>query len=154
LKRHENLIPLTHDHHHALAQARRLELAAQAALPARLAAANTFLEFFERDTRAHFREEEKLVFPLVIGAPEAETPLTRLLLEHVRVYALVGKLGSEVVAGEATAETMSSIASLLQSHIRFEEKVLFPLAELLAPEGLRNVDLTERTRGSVDLPRG
>jgi hemerythrin-like domain-containing protein len=154
LKRHENLIPLTHDHHDALAQARRLELAAQASLPARLAASNSFVDFFESDTRAHFREEEELVFPLVIDAAEAETPLIHLLLEHVRVYALVGKLRSEIVAGDSTGETMSSIASLLQSHIRFEEKVLFPLVESLAPEKLRAVNLAERTRGSVELPRG
>lgn len=146
MKRHDALIPLSHDHHHALAAAKRLELAAAADGPERTAAARSFLEFFEADTIGHFREEEERVFPLAIEDAAAEPVLTRLLLEHVRLHALAAKLRAEVVADEVSSETPSAIASLLQAHIRQEEKVLFPLVETIAVGNLASLVLAPRNR--------
>lgn len=149
MKRHDALIPLTHDHHHALAQARRLVQAADQDSSDRISQARSFLGFFTSDTIAHFREEEESIFPLVIDAPEAQMSLTRLLLEHVKLHGLVTELRSEVAAGDASAETMKQIGSLLQDHIRFEEKDLFPLIESLAPDALSSVELSPRDRGAT-----
>ena len=146
MKRHDSLIPLTHDHHHALVQARHLERAADGEPSERLSQARTFLGFFESDTIGHFREEEEAVFPLVIDSAEAGEPLTRLLLEHVRLHALVAALRSEVADAEVKGETMRLIASLLQRHIRYEEKVLFPLIEEVALDKLASVELAPRDR--------
>lgn len=151
MKRHDSLIPLTHDHHHALASARRLEQAAAADPSERAAQARAFLDFFEADTIAHFREEEEVVFPLVIDAQEAKPLLIRLLLEHVQLHALVSRLRAEVDAGEVTTDTPTLIASLLQRHIRHEEKVLFPLIESFAADSLASVELSPRDRGAPGL---
>jgi hypothetical protein len=48
-KRHPNLIPLTHDHHHALAHARRLRVAAGGTREDRSEQAREFLYFFRTD---------------------------------------------------------------------------------------------------------
>lgn len=145
MKRNEHLMPLTHDHHHALAQARRLRLAADAP-GQRLEAGRGFLEFYERDTLLHFREEEEVVFLLVVGHEEAEGPLTRLLLEHIRIHAVVGKLRSEVDRGEPAADTLAELGETLEQHIRLEERTMFPLIETLVASALEGVELAERDR--------
>lgn len=150
-KRHDSLIPLTHDHHHALAQARRLETAAGGQLTDRTEQARAFLEFFETDTIGHFREEEEIIFPLVIDVPEAKPLLNRLLLEHVRLHALVSRLRAEVAVEDASAEAMTLIARLLQGHIREEEKALFPLVESVAADPLAAVALAPRDRSAAAL---
>lgn len=150
-KRHEGLIPLTHDHHHALAQARGLEESAEEGTAERTVQAIAFLAFFENDTLAHFREEEELVFPLVIDVPDAQSTLTRLLLEHVHLHSLVGRLRAELAVGEPSSERMKQIASLLKGHIRLEEKVLFPLVEQLAPAALEQIELAPRVRGTTSI---
>ena len=61
MKRHDSLILLTHDHHHALAQVRALRLAATRGGEDRLRQSGEFLDFFETETRDHFREEEEVV---------------------------------------------------------------------------------------------
>ena len=148
-KRHESLIPLTHDHHHALAAARRLQLAAGRDTLDRATATNTFLEFFGSETVAHFREEEEDVFPLVIDAAEAKDPLIRLLLDHVQMHGLVGRLQAELAGDGPSEDTMTAIASALQEHIRYEERVFFPLVESLAPVPLGSVELAPRARATL-----
>jgi hypothetical protein len=55
-------MPLTHDHHHALAHARRLRAAGDAGGEERLERARVFVEFFESDLLLHFREEEEVLW--------------------------------------------------------------------------------------------
>jgi mannose-6-phosphate isomerase-like protein (cupin superfamily) len=134
MKRHPALIPLSHDHHHGLVQARRLRRAAEQGAAERRDAAAAFLQFFARDTREHFRDEEEQLFPLLVGADEPATELlTRALLEHQRLHALANGLDGELLSGGVSAEQMRRLASTLEQHIRFEERVLFPLIERVVP---------------------
>lgn len=152
MKRHRALIPLSHDHHHGLVQARRLGRAAASDLVERREAAAAFLAFFDRDTRLHFRDEEERFFPLLVGADEPATELlVQALLEHQQLYALVSKLNGELVAGEASTATTRELARALEEHIRFEERTLFPLIEEVAPdEVLRRLEESSATR-AVEL---
>lgn len=150
MKRHEALIPLTHDHHHALAQVRQLRLAAKGTDQERRSRSALFLSFFRDDTIKHFREEEEIVFPLLIEAAEAREPLARAMLEHLRIHSLVRTLEREVEQGDPTPDIMVRVAECLESHIRFEEKSLFPLIESTAGEaGLDSVTLSPRDRAPV-----
>ena len=149
-RRHDRLIPLTHDHHHALAHARRLRIAAEADPGERRAAAVKFVDFFERDAVTHFREEEEVLFPLVVHATEVETFLVRALLEHVRIHALVDRLRREVDGRLVSAEVLLELAAAFEEHIRFEEKVLFPLVERLAGSSLDGIELAERQRSEAE----
>jgi iron-sulfur cluster repair protein YtfE (RIC family) len=142
MKRHESLIPLTHDHHHALAQARRLRLAAVETEDVRRSQATEFLGFYAAETLTHFREEEETVFPLIIGETEAQEHLTRVMLDHLRIHSLVGVLRRESQGGHASSGAMTDIADALENHIRFEEKTLFPMIERLASDSeLRTLSL-------------
>jgi len=144
MRRHRALVPLSHDHHHALVAARRLRSGARGPDPAMAAAA--FLDFFEEHTVPHFRDEEELLFPLVAGLEDAEPLVVRALLEHQRLHALAARLRRS----EPTAtEVMAELADLLATHVRFEERELFPLIERLA-SGDIELDLASRREPGSD----
>lgn len=153
MKRHPALVPLSHDHHHGLVEARRLRRAT--ALPAaeRRDAAAAFVRFFALESRPHFRDEEEQLFPLLVGAEEPATELVvQALLEHQRLHALANALENELASGNAPAAPMHELATALEAHIRFEERTLFPLIEKLAPEAaLRGLQEGAAASGAVDL---
>jgi iron-sulfur cluster repair protein YtfE (RIC family) len=99
MKRHPSLIPLSHDHHHALVEARRLRRAAEAGDDERRAAVAEFLRFFSSETIRHFRTEEELVFPLLVGQDgDGSELLVRALLEHQRIHALAARSSASTSA--------------------------------------------------------
>jgi hemerythrin-like domain-containing protein len=133
--RHETLIPLTHDHHHALAQARRLHnLVELDDETQRRNLANDFINFHFGRALRHFHEEEELFFAPLIDHPEARDLVLRAVSDHLRLHALVRSVKRQLSGGEADQETLDRISTLLMEHVRFEEQALFPLVERLVPE--------------------
>jgi mannose-6-phosphate isomerase-like protein (cupin superfamily) len=130
MKRRPGLIALSHDHHHALVAARRLRKAAGDP-----AASAAFLRFFADESVRHFRDEEECLFPLVADADEARPLLVRALLDHQRLHALAARLAG----GEAA--TAGDLAELLEAHVRFEERTLFPMIERLLGDRLPSLEL-------------
>ena len=133
MKRKPALIPLSHDHHHVLAAARRLRLSSDRANAS--AGAAVFSRFFAAESVRHFREEEERLFPLVADAEEARPLIVRALLEHQQLHALAAR-----VARGDTAP-MRDLAELLEAHVRFEERELFPLIERLLGDELPTLQL-------------
>jgi mannose-6-phosphate isomerase-like protein (cupin superfamily) len=131
MKRHPALVPLSHDHHHSLVQARRLRTGAGG--PDSEAVAAAFVGFFSQESVRHFRDEEELFFPALVESDEAREPLIRALLEHQRLHALVGRLAGQLEGRAADPMLMRELAELLEEHIRFEERQLFPLLEQVMP---------------------
>jgi hemerythrin-like domain-containing protein len=127
MKRHPALIPLSHDHHQALVEARRLRRAADT--PESAAVASAFLRFFADETVGHFREEEELLFPRLVEFEEARELLVQALLEHQRLHALTARLQQILTTGGEVAGVMRELGELLEAHIRLEERRLFPLIE-------------------------
>jgi quercetin dioxygenase-like cupin family protein/hemerythrin-like domain-containing protein len=161
MKRHRHLVPLSHDHHHALVEARRLRRAADRVDADRRAAVTAFLRFFSTETIRHFREEEEQLFPALVDHDGADGDLlVQALLEHQRIHALVRRLEHGVAAGESDASSMRELAELLEAHVRLEERQLFPLIEQVVPEeALGELDRAtsrEAAASAVDLltPRG
>jgi hemerythrin-like domain-containing protein len=133
--RHETLIPLTHDHHHALAQARRLhDVSKMEDVTERRNLANDFLNFYFGRALRHFHEEEELFFAPLIDDPQAGDLIVRAVADHLRLHALVRTMKRQLTDGEADQETLGHISRILTEHVRFEEKELFPLIERLIPE--------------------
>lgn len=135
MKRHPALVHLSHDHHHALVEARRLRRAAAGSDPG--AAAAAFATFFADVTLPHFREEEETLFPLAAGNEEARPGVVQALLDHQQLHALAARLD------EATPDlpaTMVELADLLEQHVRREERELFPLLEQIAADALDRFD--------------
>jgi hemerythrin-like domain-containing protein len=152
-KRHARLIPLTHDHHHALAQARRLRIAAGGDGADLLARATEFFRFFHDETIRHFREEEEIVFPLGIGDERAQPLLARVMLEHLQLHAYVASMGEQIDAGKISPEVAIQLADALEAHIRFEEGEVFPqLEEIVAQDRLDAIALPPRPRAEQPSP--
>lgn len=147
-RRHDSLIALTHDHHHALAELRRLRRAANGDVRERLRQATQFLESFDSRSTHHFRQEEEFIFPLLVDEPESETLLSRLLMEHVRIHALVAALRSEVQRGTPSAALIERLVSLFVHHIRLEEKELFPAIQRIVPGVVLDSVVVSRVDGS------
>ena len=127
MKRHRALIPLSHDHHHALVEARRLRRAAGGADAT--GASRAFLRFFAHESVRHFRDEEERLFPMVVDVEETREPIVQALLEHQRLHALAAQLRGFVEDGRDPSDLMSELGALLEAHVRHEERVLFPLIE-------------------------
>lgn len=148
-RRHEQLIPLTHDHHHALKQARELGLAAGSGEPDVISAASrSFVDFYDRDLLTHFREEEEQLLPLLSpDDAEARRLVTRTVLEHVDLHRLVRALRAEAATTGPVPQTLRDLSTLLRNHVRMEEDHLFPLIERSVPDAvLSGVHLAPRSR--------
>jgi hemerythrin-like domain-containing protein len=147
-RRHDALIPLTHDHHHALAQARALIAASEAEDAARVGAARAFLDFYRKDTLLHFHEEEEVLFPRLLECvDEGPQEMILVLLEHVRIHGMVAHLRAAVEQGTVDSDQLKELGEQLRSHIRLEENELFPLIEKSVPQRiLSGINLAERNR--------
>lgn len=133
MKRSPALASLSRDHQHALDVALRL----RRAQPETVAdAAAYFTAFFEKEGRRHFEIEEDLVLP-ALSARDAEwgEGVARIRTDHqairdaARELTHVGDLDDPVAEARALGERLAD-------HVRFEERVLFPILE-------RRLDVTE-----------
>jgi hemerythrin-like domain-containing protein len=134
-RRHDSLVPLSHDHHHALAQARRLtEAASMSDDSERRRATDDFINFYLGSLVRHFREEEELFFAPIVDHGDAQALIVRALTEHLRVHARVRRLKRDLVAGVVEPTQLTELSKLLTAHVRFEERDLLPLVEQLLSE--------------------
>jgi hemerythrin-like domain-containing protein len=144
MKRAAELRDLSDHHHQGLVQARRLRMAATGEEANPLAeSAEAFLKFWQEGTAAHFREEEEVLLPVVArhgGDLLGREPMVEMLVQHACIRGLVMELSDEVRDGAVRPETLRSIGDLLESHIRLEEREVFPMVEeTLSEEALKEV---------------
>jgi hemerythrin-like domain-containing protein len=152
LRRHSALIPLSHDHHAELVQARRLRLASGSDVAeARVAAAEQYVAAFFTETTSHFRVEEEKLFPLLSRGVGSSPLLGQVLSEHQELRGLASALREEAARGDVGSETMLRIADLLESNVRREERELFPLIEETVSDAvLRALDLPSSVTAASD----
>lgn len=133
-RRTEPLMPLTHDHHHALAQCRRLKSAGTLTDRKELVElGDAFLNFYLGRALHHFREEEELFFPPAARVPELTDLVTRAVLEHLTIHGLAGELKRQLRKAAVSPDLLLEISDTLRRHVRFEEDELFPLIEESVP---------------------
>lgn len=138
-RRHNSLIPLSHDHHHALVLCLRIHrgLEKQRADEDWLkSTAEGAIRFYESDLTPHFKIEEEVLFPAMQNFPEAAVVITELLSEHRALENLIEQLRQTKV--RELEETLTQLADLLKAHIRKEENSLFPIYEKFISEELAN----------------
>jgi iron-sulfur cluster repair protein YtfE (RIC family) len=133
VKRHPALVPLSEQHRHELAHARRLRRAADAGPEQRLAAASAYLDAFFTETVAHFRSEEEILFPLYLLHAGSSPLLERILREHMQMHGLARALRADATAGDIPPETLKTLGDLLHDHVRLEERELFAEIERIVP---------------------
>ncbi len=120
MKRSEQLAPLSRDHHRALFIALQLKRAEDGE-PARV-----LREFVEGDGGRHFAIEERVLLPAWLAADDAadRALATRVLDEHLQLRAAARDLDQHTEPAE-----LRRLGQLLDDHVRFEERELFPLIE-------------------------
>ncbi|MCU0382003.1 MAG: hemerythrin domain-containing protein [Chitinophagaceae bacterium] len=131
LKRHPALVPLSQDHHHGLMLVLKIKKGMQYGVEARRMSAYLQHEF-EEALLPHFREEEQGVF---MWLPEADAMRIRALDEHHRMEALAGSIAED----PENISLLRLFIVLLETHIRFEERVLFPHLQECFPEHLNKM---------------
>ncbi len=131
MKRHPSLIPLSRDHHGSLILARLMQKNAPAykGLPDTVDGKRDYaVELFNKDIRPHFEKEEKL-YNSVFHYPELQAQLSAIFSEHRELIRLFEGLKHKV-----DAEALHEAGTLLEKHIRTEERELFPLMEKVCTE--------------------
>lgn len=125
MRRAPLLVPFSREHHTTLKLVRHIRaLAPGAPVPAALTQ-----EYAGHlpDMARHFAEEEALLLPRLTrpGDAAGRALADRLLDEHGALRRLL--------AGAPDPETLARLADLLEAHIRFEERELFPALEAREP---------------------
>lgn len=129
LKRDPALRHLSHDHHHGLLLCWKIRQGFKFGVsPERIKA---YCEWFwGSHLEAHFEEEETLIFPIL----SSDDPMIKQVLsEHKRLRKLFS-------SWENPEKTLGQIEEELEKHIRFEERVLFPvIQEKSSPQQLETI---------------
>jgi hemerythrin-like domain-containing protein len=129
MKRDPSLASLSHEHQHGLAVALQLR---RATAELALAAKGEFISFWEEEGEHHFRVEEELLLPAASRhLPAAHEAMVRVLVEHVELRRRAADLALTPVPDP---EDLHSLGDHLHQHIRYEERILFPLIEDALPE--------------------
>lgn len=119
IKRAEELVALSQEHHHALVFCTRLK-------KAHLTDVKTLQlfvdEFWSGNTETHFENEEKWLLPHI----ENNEIKNQFIAEHNQIRALVNQIKN---ATDKVAELAVELAQVLNDHVRFEERILFPYLE-------------------------
>ena len=136
MRRDPNLIPLSHQHHHALALCVRLGRALQAG-PVDLGKWQLEThEYYANEIRFHFAAEEKILFPAARRFPKLVLLVEELSSEHERLREYFLHAGQ----GMMNQGELEGFAKLLSAHIRKEERQLFEaMQKRMRPEELKSL---------------
>ncbi|MGA8492099.1 MAG: hemerythrin domain-containing protein [Terriglobales bacterium] len=119
--RDKNLIPLSHQHQHALALCVRLDRAMQAGEIDLEPWQAEIQQQFESEIGVHFAAEEKELFPAAARFPELQSLVDELLAEHV----FLRDCFSRAAARNLDQRGLKGLGEKLAQHIRKEERQLF-----------------------------
>lgn len=112
--------------------------------------------------RFHHAKEEDVLFAALVknGMPRQNSPVAAMLMEHdqgrayVRAMEQAAREASEGLPGreQIVADNALAYAALLRDHIAKEDTILYPLAERVIPEGMREeiVNGYERAEAQAD----
>ena len=130
-------MPLSRDHHFTLRHALWLRRAAGASdLRAAERVAREYVDFHRDELAAHMADEETIVFPAFERFDPEGTD--RLRGEHREIDALTARLFATLDGGDDPRPLMEELASLLDDHVRYEERAYFmALQETLPASGIR-----------------
>ena len=129
--RDKNLIPLSHQHQHALALCVRIDRASPIPDSDLAAWEAEITQLFQTEISIHFAAEEQLLFPAARRFKDLVPLVEELLADHADLRAAFGR----AEAHDLTPKDLSAAAQRLAGHIRREERQLFErVQELMNPE--------------------
>ena len=127
--RDRNLIPLSHQHQHALALCVQVDRSLQAGTADVEALQAQIRTMFNLEIRGHFAAEEEALFPEAAAFAELKPLVDQLLREHVNLRDYFVRAERR----ELNAASLRDFAQLLSTHIRREERELFETCQRLFP---------------------
>jgi len=119
--RDKNLVPLSHQHQHALALCVRIDRASPIPDKDLDAWQTEIRQQFHPEIKVHFFAEESILFP----AAKEFSELRELVDDLSRDHTLLREDFARAEAGSMSAEHLLSFARRLSEHIRKEERQLF-----------------------------
>lgn len=126
MRRHNSLKFLSHDHHHGLMLAQLIKKGA----PKYKTFPNTpeekkeyTLQFYEDHLSKHFYEEENILFPFAAGK---NISIDEMIDELVNEHKLISGIINSLKENSDYEDKLDRLGILLSSHIRKEERELFP----------------------------
>lgn len=127
VKRSPHIIKLSRDHHASLLFCWKLRQGEKKAIEQeRMQKYVTY--FFEKHLKPHFREEEEFLF----SHAKNDAMVLRTIDEHKNINQLASKIiGSD---SENLTNEFTAIADMVDQHVRFEERELFPHMEEMLSE--------------------
>jgi len=134
--RDRNLIPLSHQHQHALALCVQIERGLRSQHPDRQHWQAEIARLFDSEIRYHFDAEEKVLFPFAQRLPGLRDLVDELRIEHasLRQYA------AGAAAARLTVPELQLFHTSLSAHVRKEERQLFEgLQGFFPPEELSRI---------------
>jgi hemerythrin-like domain-containing protein len=136
--RDKNLIPLSHQHQHALALCVRIgkAFADEGATPDVHPWEQEIVKQFDEEILFHFHAEDKVLFPAADQHEQLQELVDSLRIEHT----LIRRNVERARARQFTVTDLQVFTATLSEHIRKEERLLFEqMQQLLSPEELNRV---------------
>ena len=131
IKRSKELAPLSREHHDGLLFAWRLKEGLK--LKSAVGKMKEYTSWYwQQHIKPHFFQEEKILLPYL---PSDHPMALQLKEEHDLIREFIISLDQEADRG-----TLARLADLVNDHIRFEERQLFPFLEQTLPaEDLKKI---------------
>ncbi len=132
LKRNENLVKLSKDHHAGLLFCWKIRQGVKYHIETdRMIKYVKY--FWDHHFASHFKEEEQFLF-----APLKDKEVQKALDDHQKIKIFVDKIA--VSGMESEDDVLLELADTVDDHIRYEERILFPhLQEELSDEQLEKI---------------
>lgn len=122
IKRHKALQPLSREHHHTLLLVWKIRKGLNSNIePQRIKKYADW--YFANHLLQHF-EKEEIDFAAIL--PAQDSGMQQMKEEHAAIKTAFAK--------ETNEETLTTIANLLEKHVRFEERDLFNRVQQIATE--------------------
>ncbi|HET55403.1 MAG TPA: hemerythrin domain-containing protein [Ignavibacteria bacterium] len=140
MKRHKNLIGLSHDHHHGLrlAQLIKKDAPVYKDLPNDVEGKISYtIKAWKEELNYHFKNEEEILFPAVENRDEKiDELIDELLVEHEEIEYKI----SQLKTSSEKEEILNDLGYILEQHIRKEERELFDrIQEVFGEDELDNL---------------
>jgi hemerythrin-like domain-containing protein len=132
IKRNENIKKLSKDHHSGLLFCWKIRQGLK--LEVEIERIKTYAGYFWiNHLAAHFKEEEVILF-----APLKDELVQKAIDDHKQIKHQLDELSES--SGDDAKKGLLRLANLIDDHIRYEERILFPhLEKMLSDEQLEEI---------------
>lgn len=121
MKRNENIVKLSRDHHASLLFSWKIRQGVKRHAPEeRMIKYVNY--FWHHHFAVHFKEEENLLF-----MPLKDQVIQKAVEDHKKIETLINDL--DPLKKENTQQKLSELADTVDEHVRYEERILFPHLE-------------------------